>query len=166
ALGPVRRAVEGDEAFRERVASVATEELTGRAGWLWLHRPDGWDEELAALVEADAADETAAAEARVERAAAKRVDAAEAAARRAAAELAVARREVAGTVERRRGLEAERAKLERKMAQLEVELGGARRRLEQADVDAAAAAERLADADHRAGAADARLAVVEAQLTE
>jgi predicted RNA-binding protein with PIN domain len=131
-----------------------------------LHRPDGWEDELAALVDADAADEAAAAEARVERAAAKRVDAAEAASRRAAGEIAALRAELATVTERRNELEAGRSRLERKAAQLDVELGGARRRIEQADVDAAGAGERVAAAEQRAGDAEARLVVVEAQLAE
>ncbi len=166
ALGPVRRAVDTDDEFRQRVATVATEELAGRPGWLWLHRPDGWEDELAALVDADAADEAAAAEARAERAASKRVDAAEAAARRSAGEIAALRAELAAVTERRNELEAGRSRLERKVAQLDVELGGARRRIEQADVDAAGAAECVATAEQRAGDAEARLVVVEAQLAE
>ena len=53
ALGPLRRAVEADDAFRQRVASVADESIVGRAGALWLRRPDGWEAALAdALAEA------------------------------------------------------------------------------------------------------------------
>lgn len=47
ALSTVQRALEADEAFRRRVAERATEEAVGRVGWLWLHRPAGWDAELA-----------------------------------------------------------------------------------------------------------------------
>ncbi len=39
----VRRAIDDDPAFRARVAAVAEEADVGRAGWLWLHRPDGWE---------------------------------------------------------------------------------------------------------------------------
>jgi predicted RNA-binding protein with PIN domain len=45
-LDAVRRAVDGDEGFRQRVALVAGEDDVGRAGYLWLHRPDGWQQEL------------------------------------------------------------------------------------------------------------------------
>src|SRR5262249_5299940 len=138
ALGPVRKAVETDDAFRDRVAAVATEELVGRAGWPWVHRHDEWSTELDSLLAAEAEESASAAEARTERAVGKRADAAEAAARRATGELAVVRAEMATAVERRRELEASQARLERRATQLEIELGGARRRLEQADLGVAA----------------------------
>jgi predicted RNA-binding protein with PIN domain len=166
ALGPVRRAVEGDDEFRQRVATVANEDLAGRAGWLWLVRPDGWEDELATLLDAGAQESSAAADARTERAAAKRADAAEVTARRATGELAAARTELAAAVERRRELEAAHSRLDRRVAQLEIELRGARRRVEQADLDAAAASERVGAADERTGDAEARLAMVEARLNE
>ena len=43
----VRRSVDEDEAFRRRVAAAATDDEVGRAGWLWLHRPDGWEADSA-----------------------------------------------------------------------------------------------------------------------
>jgi predicted RNA-binding protein with PIN domain len=166
ALGPVRRAVEGDDEFRQRVATVANEDLVGRAGWLWLVRPDGWEDELTTVLDAGALESSAADNARTERAAAKRADAAEATARRATGELAAARTELAVAVERRRELEVAHSRLDRRVAQLEIELGGARRRLEQADLDAAASSQRVAAADERTGDAEARLAMVEARLSE
>ena len=97
----MRRAVDGDDEFRERIAAVVDEELAGRVGWLWLHRPDGWADEVADLVAAEQADEAAATEQRQERVASKRVDAAEAAARRATGEVAAVRAELAGEHDRR-----------------------------------------------------------------
>jgi hypothetical protein len=166
ALGPVRRAVDGDEEFRGRIAAVVDEELAGRVGWLWLHRPDGWADEVAELVAAEQADEAAATEQRQERSATKRLDAAEAAARRATGEVAAVRAELAGEHDRRVEAESLRARLERRVAQLEVELTGARRRIAQADEDRATAATRLAEAEERTGMAEARVAVAEAQLAE
>ncbi len=166
ALGPVRRAVDGDDEFRLRIASVVDEELAGRLGWLWLHRPDGWVDEANELVAAEQAGETAATDERRERAASKRVDAAEAATRRATGELAAVKAELASEHERRVELEAGRARLERKVAQLEVELGGARRRAAHAEDELAAANARLTAAGERAGDTEARVAVVEAQLAE
>ena len=166
ALGPVRRAVEADDEFRQRVATVATEELVGGAGVLWLARPEGWEEQLAEALDAEAHDSTAAADARTGRAATKRAEAAEAAARRATGELAATRVELATAVDRRRELEAGQARLDRRIAQLEIELGGARRRLEQAGLDVATASERAVAADERTGDAEARLAMVEARLSE
>ncbi|MFN8053657.1 MAG: NYN domain-containing protein [Acidimicrobiales bacterium] len=50
ALAATRSALDDDE-FRARVADRSDEEEVGRAGWLLLTRPDGWEDELAALVE-------------------------------------------------------------------------------------------------------------------
>ena len=52
ALGQVREVVESDEEFRERVVEAIGEEDTGRIGWLWLTRPDGWEQECAELAAA------------------------------------------------------------------------------------------------------------------
>ncbi|WP_419926650.1 hypothetical protein [Candidatus Poriferisocius sp.] len=52
ALGQVRQVVESDEEFRRRMAEAVDEEKTGRAGWLWLARPDGWEQECAELAAA------------------------------------------------------------------------------------------------------------------
>ncbi|MBX7069966.1 MAG: NYN domain-containing protein [Microthrixaceae bacterium] len=49
ALNAARTALDDDE-FRERVAGLATEGEVGRAGWLWLTRPDGWRDEFDAMV--------------------------------------------------------------------------------------------------------------------
>jgi predicted RNA-binding protein with PIN domain len=46
ALAQVREAVEGDDEFRLRLASVATPELVDPVGMLWLTRPDGWAETM------------------------------------------------------------------------------------------------------------------------
>ena len=50
ALSATRRALDGDDEFRARVAEATDEEDVGRAGWLFLTRPEGWEDELAALV--------------------------------------------------------------------------------------------------------------------
>jgi predicted RNA-binding protein with PIN domain len=83
ALDVVRRTVDDDDDLRARVAEAVDEARAGRAGWLWIHRPDGWEEELAALVdlrsEADAETDLA----RQLRKAQREVEAARIAARRA-----------------------------------------------------------------------------------
>lgn len=65
-LGALRRVVESDVAFRERVAEALEESLAagsadaagvGPIGQLWLQRPDGWIERLAALIETTERDE-------------------------------------------------------------------------------------------------------------
>lgn len=52
ALGKLRRAVEGDHEFRALVARAATPDLVDPIGLLWLTRPDGWEQQLAELVDA------------------------------------------------------------------------------------------------------------------
>ena len=47
AYGRLRQAVDEDGEFRARVADAASEEVVGRAGLLWLTRPDGWLEDPA-----------------------------------------------------------------------------------------------------------------------
>ncbi|MGH9265713.1 MAG: hypothetical protein ACRD1D_13580, partial [Acidimicrobiales bacterium] len=44
AVAAARRAVDGDDEFRARVAEAVTEDEVGRAGWLWLTRPAGWED--------------------------------------------------------------------------------------------------------------------------
>ncbi len=51
ALAVVARVVDTDEEFRARVAIGAWEEEVGRAGFVYLTRPDGWEAELEALSE-------------------------------------------------------------------------------------------------------------------
>ena len=58
ALAQVRGAVEGDDDFRLRLASVATADLVDPAGLLWLSRPDGWAETIADALPEKVDDET------------------------------------------------------------------------------------------------------------
>ena len=50
-LGTVREVVDADEDFRARVINAADEELLGRPSWLWLVRPEGWEDDLGALIQ-------------------------------------------------------------------------------------------------------------------
>jgi predicted RNA-binding protein with PIN domain len=87
-LRAVARVVERDDEFRARVVEAVDEAEVGRAGWLWLARPDGWEDELESL-EAESAARTAdEAEAREERSATRRLALAQAALQRAEAEAA------------------------------------------------------------------------------
>ena len=52
ALEQVRAVVESDEEFRQQVLAEGDEEAMGRIGWLWLTRPDGWEQEYAELATA------------------------------------------------------------------------------------------------------------------
>lgn len=45
AYGRLRKAVDEDDEFRRRVAEAADEATVGRAGYLWLTRPDGWEDD-------------------------------------------------------------------------------------------------------------------------
>jgi hypothetical protein len=153
----VRRAVEDDDGFRERVAEVATEELVGRPGWLWLVRPEGWDAELAELADQEAEAETATAQADAERSAAKRLDVAEAEARRATAELAVARGELRQLRTRYDAAVAEEPRLRRRADELE-------RALEKVKVKAERAQAELVDVHAAREAAEARAASLAAEV--
>ena len=57
ALGPLRRVLSLDDAFRDRVAMVADEAIVGRPSWLWLVRPAGWESELSTLADDSSIDE-------------------------------------------------------------------------------------------------------------
>ncbi|HEX4864220.1 MAG TPA: hypothetical protein VFV02_09120, partial [Acidimicrobiales bacterium] len=50
-LSTVRDVVDSDEEFRARVTQAADEELLARPSWLWLVRPDGWEDELGGLIQ-------------------------------------------------------------------------------------------------------------------
>jgi predicted RNA-binding protein with PIN domain len=129
ALAPVRKVVEDDPQFRQRVAAVATDETVNRASWLWLHRPEGWEDELAGLVEAEPAQVT---DARSIKALQRRADAAEAKARRHGAELAALRAEVARAQDGRQRAETEAAKALTRLEELERAAARARQRSERA----------------------------------
>ncbi len=53
AVSVTQRVLEEDPSFRARVAEQANEPELGRAGYLWLTRPAGWEAEYAALVADD-----------------------------------------------------------------------------------------------------------------
>jgi predicted RNA-binding protein with PIN domain len=82
ALPAVRRAVEGDDTFRSRLAAGALPELVDPIGRAWLTRAEGWEAEVARLVaDAEAEEETSNVVAALQRAE-KRLAAAEQAAAR------------------------------------------------------------------------------------
>ena len=147
ALGRVRRIVEADPAFRERLAGAVAPELVDDIGREWLQRDDGWEERVAALVEAaDAARADDDASSQLRRAERRRA-AAEQTALRTRAELLVSRDRI---------------------AELERELGDHRRAHHGATTEAATVrdeltAARLAvrHANDRAESARAKLAAIE-----
>ncbi|MGH9280369.1 MAG: hypothetical protein ACRD12_19995, partial [Acidimicrobiales bacterium] len=83
ALAVTRKALDTDDEFRDRVAEAVTEEDVGRAGWLYLTRPEGWEAELTALVSDIDASAKAQAERQAEHEARRRLAGAQEATRRA-----------------------------------------------------------------------------------
>ncbi len=152
ALSVVRRAVESDEAFRERAAAVANEETVDAVGRLWLQRPEGWESALAAAAsEIDAAEAVEDAE-RHERSASRRLERAEEAGRRAKADLARERLEARAIEEalesertRRVSAEADRDKALARLGELERALERLRRNVDEAEMSAAAARARVGE---------------------
>lgn len=87
ALGRLRRAIEGDDSFRELIAVGAIPEVVDEVGALWLRQPDNWQADAAALIAAaEAQEQIAGAEASLKASERRRV-AAERATVRAQAEL-------------------------------------------------------------------------------
>lgn len=98
ALAVVRRAVESDAAFRAEVAAKVSPEAIGRPSWLFLARPDGWQEELEALAVEVGDAQAAQQDRRAEGDARRRLAAAEEAADRAREVSEEAERELARSV--------------------------------------------------------------------
>lgn len=115
ALDVARKVLDDDAAFRSRVADATGEALVGRPGWLFLHRPDGWEAELDRLLQEAAAAEMAAKDERHERGAQKRLAGAEAALARAEA---TARAKADEVMVLQRGLQAEREASQAQAAEL------------------------------------------------
>jgi len=90
-LATVQKVVEDDDEFRRRVAKVADEALLGRGAWLWLVRPDGWQEALAEAAAAELAARSEAEGHKRARDTQRRLDDVQGALARAEAELALLR---------------------------------------------------------------------------
>lgn len=125
ALGTVRRVLDQDDRLRTAVAAATTEELVGTASWLYLRRPDGWEEALEAEVGAQLEAGTAAEQARAEATAARRLAAVEESLRKAEATAGSLRRDLAEVKERlveerraRRAAETEAGRLRRQVEEL------------------------------------------------
>ena len=152
ALGPIRRVLDDDEGFRASVAAVATEETVGRASFLFLTRPEGWAEEVGALVAATSDVATVSAEERAERSASRRVAGLEARVAdlttrldAAVASLAAAESRVAAERELRSAAEATSAALSAQVDALRHERDDARARVARAEARVAEAEAALAD---------------------
>jgi len=77
AMAAARRAVDGDDGFRARVAAVVAEDDVGRAGWLFLRRAEGWEDELRSMAAGAEESEAAQGERRAEAEARRRLAAVE-----------------------------------------------------------------------------------------
>jgi hypothetical protein len=173
-LGNVRRALDGDEAFRARVAAAAADgaELLGELGTVWLTRPDGWRRRVSELLQAAAVPGAAvegtedAALRRLER----RREAAEQAAQRSQAELAVVRHELRREQSRRAAAEDERDQARRRAESAEAQAAAAQRRLAAVEEAAGGESERwsadLAAAERRVAELEEELAMVAAVRDE
>lgn len=173
ALAKVRRVLDEDVAFRVRVQSAVTADDVGPAGWLFLARPEGWEEELAASAAAAEERRAGCGLAREERTAVRRLavaDEARAEAERAAASLGEELSRVAGqlTEERRgrRAAETEAGRLRRRVAELELALEAAPAPTASASASSIAEGQRqvaLDEAREALASEQRRTAVLEAQ---
>jgi predicted RNA-binding protein with PIN domain len=132
AMEVCRRVVDDDDEFRRRVAAEASAEQVGSLGWLWLTRPEGWEETIARLLAEAERDRT-------ERADARRADElarGREAAREAAQQAEQARRQLQGELDalRRDHLEAQRALRDSQAALAEARAEAARLDGERADL--------------------------------
>jgi predicted RNA-binding protein with PIN domain len=134
ALVPTRRVLDHHDEFRRAVRDATSEDVVGRAGWLFLDRPPGWEEELAELAAAAAEAAGEAKGARAERETSRRLALAEESARRAEADLArrVAdmvelKEQLAGERRSRRRADSEVGRLRQRVGALESELEDGRR---------------------------------------
>jgi predicted RNA-binding protein with PIN domain len=144
ALSAIARVVDQDDDFRARVAASVDADALGRGAWLWLARPPGWPDDLAAIEAEDrerragrAADRRAA---RDERSAARRLAATQAALTRAETvgeerrlELDRLQRELDDVRRARTATEARLAELETTVAELEEARAAAVRNLKDAE---------------------------------
>jgi predicted RNA-binding protein with PIN domain len=104
-LSTIRQVLEDDADFRQQVADVADGELLGRLAQLWLTRPDGWQEELAGLLEKLEGDRRRLDEERDARLAQERISTLEQELEKGRAELQVLRN---STMEAATAIQAER----------------------------------------------------------
>jgi predicted RNA-binding protein with PIN domain len=157
ALVVARKALDGDEGFRVRVVQEVSEAGVGRAGWLFLTRPPGWEADLEALVQEAEKDRAEAAERRSEGEARRRLAGAEETARRAEEAAEAARAEAAKAADALAEQRRSRREVDRRASALAARLEEVTADLRQARADAAAATAGAAEARRRAEAATGEL---------
>ena len=150
ALVAARRVLEADEGFRERVVEEVSEDEVGRAGWIFLRRPPGWEAELDELARAAAEVEAEVAERRAEGDARRRLGIAEETARRAEEAAAEARADAARATEALGDQRRARRAAERRATELSATVAALTADRDQARAEAAAAAAATAAAQRRA----------------
>ena len=121
-LGRLRRAIDGNEAFRTAIAAGALPELVDPIGILWLQRPEGWEAQVEQLV-AEQAEAAADAELRTDlRREEKRRRAAEQVAVRLRTDIAEREASIDSLRAELDGLRADVVKAEDEVAELRAEL--------------------------------------------
>jgi predicted RNA-binding protein with PIN domain len=158
-LQAIARVVDGDDEFRDRVAGEVDEADVGRAGWLWLTRPEGYLDDLHKLEEDAAAVATAEAEGRQERDARRRLAATQSAADRA---VAAARAQAQEIEDLRTELLDERTRL----SDVEERLAAVDTELERVRAERARAVRELKEVETRLAERATELKQVKAQLRE
>ena len=165
--------LESDEQFRTRVAGSLSEDDLGRGSWLFLHRPDGWSEELDLLIAAAAEEEAEETAGMLDRTAERRLAQAEEMVARLKGELAEALDASqaaleALAVERATSLEVqgEQGELQERVQRLEQERQHAVRSMKEAEKRAAVRLEESRQAASRAEVDAQQIAELEAQLSQ
>jgi predicted RNA-binding protein with PIN domain len=166
AVRSVRDALDGDGEFRERVADGALESELGRPSWLFLTRPDGWEQELAVFADAVAEEQRDTDAARSDADARRRAEQLSDTAERLRAELASSRDQLASIEsalarERAAHLEvaAARDRLAARADELEAERARAVRQLKATEATSTGRLEQLR-------AAQAQLEPLRSKVTE
>lgn len=173
ALRTVQLALDRDDAFRARVAEGAEEAALGRASWLFLHRPDGWRDELgelAAQVEEEQRDTEAL---RAEQSAQRRAEQLADSVDRLRDDLALERQvaqDALAQLDRARGerhdLVAARDELAARVASLEEERARAVRELKATEAASAARLDELRDERARRVSMEEQVRALEAAAAE
>jgi predicted RNA-binding protein with PIN domain len=164
ALEIARRVIEEDAAFRQRVATKMTEQDVGEAGWLWLTRPDGWEERVEELRKQQQQLEHAVLEEKQERGSQRRLAGAEERARRAEVALTAKARDIeearAALAEERalrRRAESDLAKIATAVDELQSDRNAAVRKLKDVEAELAQRAADLRHARHEIRMREAEL---------
>ena len=148
ALGSLRRVVESDEVYRQRLSAGALPELVDPIGKLWLERPVGWEDDIVRLAAEAEAEEHAADAAKQLKRAEKRRVAAEQVAARTRAEVVALQEQVADRNEVIEGLRTDVVKLSEELEMLRADLIDTRNEARHARDREQAAIAKLDAAEH------------------